>query len=277
MKKFLFITICLGCFIFASSCKQGTKSSDNSLRFDTIQVNTLHYQNNDETQMPCHLQISFVFPEAGLNEGLLKNLQSAFIEKLIDPSLASLNPQQATDVFSKQYFERFDKVPLDEIYTQEELESKSDYPYYLILKDSIVYNKNNFLSFVVEKYVYEGGAHGSKEYYGYVVDLTTGKFVEEDDFAGVNYSRNLAELMVKKLAQKNGLTNPEELENIGYINIAEMVPNNNFTLDTKGITYYFNEYEIGAYFLGITQIFIPYEELKMYLSQDNPISAITGY
>ena len=41
----------------------------------------------------------------------------------------------------------------------------------------------------------------------------------------------------------------------------EITPNGNFTVSEKGITYTFNQYEIGPYALGIIGITIPWDEI----------------
>ena len=283
-NRFLLIAICIVCLISGYSCKHIKQTDNNALGFDTLLVNKVYHQSNDESQPACNLQITFVYPKAEEEEKSSRNLQSLFIEKTFGESYSTLSPKEALKVFTSLYVNEFDNFireddpdnhdDLDEFGI--ESEEMGEYLYYLILKDSIVYNKNNFLSFLVEKHIYEGGAHGSSSLYGYVVNLGTGKPINEDSFAGINYSKNLSALMAQKLAEENGLSDPQELENIGYININDIAPNNNFTLNEKGITYYFNEYEIGAYFLGVTKIFIPYEELNLYISKENPISSIIG-
>ena len=240
-----------------------------------------HFQNNDKASPECKLEVKFVYPNVGLDEKNLKELQFLFIEKVLGSSFSNQTPQNALNVFTSDYvseFNRFvwykDAEDIDTTDEKQNLEDGSEYLYYLTLENQIVYNKNNFISFCVKKSVYEGGAHDSNSIHGYVINLTTGELITEDFFAGTNYSPNLSSLMAKKLAVENGLSNPQELEEIGYINITDIAPNNNFTLDERGITYYFNEYEIGAYFLGITKIFIPYEELIMYIPGNSPIFQI---
>jgi len=152
------------------------------------------------------------------------------------------------------------------------LEDENNFIYELNLEDEILYNRNNFISFIVRNTNYEGGMHGSYSVYGYVIDLNTGKFLTEEDFAGNNYKKNLSSVMVQKIAAAKGLDRVSELEDIGYNAIEDIIPNENFTIDDKGITYYFNECEIAAYFVGVTEVFISYEELKAYISIDSPIS-----
>ena len=296
-KSFSLTVVCVVHLLLAFSCKQNVKNDGNTINLDSLQVNVIHHQHNDTTQPACNLQISFVYPKLETDEKKQKCLQSLFIGKTFDEALSILTPQEALEIFSKQYINEFDNFREEEDHeeheehechedhehfeeTEFELNNpkfESEYHFYLTIKTQVVYNKNNFLSFTVERNIFEGGAHGSNSIYGYVVNLNTGKLINEDLFAGGNYSKNLSALMTQKLAKENGLSSPQDLENIGYINTSDITPNNNFTLNEKGITYYFNEYEIGAYFLGVTKVFIPYEELKIYISENSPISpVITG-
>ncbi|GHV08859.1 hypothetical protein FACS1894160_3850 [Bacteroidia bacterium] len=97
----------------------------------------------------------------------------------------------------------------------------------------------------------------------------------ENDFAGDDFEQNMSAVIVQKILEANELNNPDQLENLGFYG-SEILPNGNFTLNDKGITYYFNEYEIAAYFVGVTEVFIPYEELNIYIISDSPIASLAG-
>jgi hypothetical protein len=245
--------------------------------FDTIRVDKIHHLNNDTSQLSCNLQISFIYPKSCNDTGELKSLQTLFIENVLSESFGNLSPQEAIHNYDMQYILNFDELNAEGFNNDDySLEDENGFIYYLNLKNEVVFNKNNFVSFTVESENYEGGAHGSHNICGYVIDLSTGKLLDEDTFAGNNYKKNLSSVMIQKVAEANGVETAEQLENIGYINIDELAPNGNFTLDDKGITYYFNEYEIASYSVGITKVFIAYDELKVYITEDNPISSLAG-
>jgi hypothetical protein len=65
-----------------------------------------------------------------------------------------------------------------------------------------------------------------------------------------------------------------ELENIGFFNLDEIYPNNNFYADETGITYTFNEYEIAAYVVGAVSVQIPYENIRHLLRRESPVSEL---
>jgi hypothetical protein len=274
-KKSLIIIFCL---LFAfTTCKKGTKSDKNTVLLDTIRIQQTHYLDNDTTKVKCNLLLIFVYPQAYKNPEETKKLQKIFIGNVLSGSLDSLSPQEAADSYVLQYIKNFDELN-NESFNPEDysLSDESDFTYYQVLQNEVVYNKYPFISFVVKSENYEGGAHGAHSVYGYVIDLETGKLLSEDTFAGENYQKGLSALILQKIANANDLQNVEQLKGIGYDRIEDAIPNGNFTIDDKGITYYYNEYDIAAYFIGTTQVFIPFDELKDYLSENNPITSLAG-
>lgn len=261
--------------ILAVSCRPNPPTTGSQLEFDTLRVNTTHYINDNKSMPACNLNIRFVYPVSGTTPEDLKPLQSLFIEKILHEQFSQLTPKEAIDAYRLQYLSEFKQLDPQET-SELEVDEKNGFTYYMDISNRIVYNRNNFISIEVERENYEGGAHGSKSIHGYVVDLNSGELLNEDSFAGTNYNKNVSELMLRILARNNNLSDPEELLNIGYTNVSDLVPNGNFTLNEKGITYYFNELEIGGYFLGVTSLFIPYEELTIYIQKESPISEITG-
>jgi len=261
-------------FVFCLSCKNKTKIPDDTVSFDTIRVDETCPSEISESKahISCRLNITFVYPNSYKDADILHKLQSAFVERTFSVKYAGLSPQQAVDSFKNQYITGFQSEKFfDEDY---DLGDESAFQYHLDLKDSITYNGNNLVSFLVETENFEGGAHGSRSAFGYVIDLNTGEYITEDSFAGTDYKKNLSEIIVKKIAEANKVNDPKQLEGMGYNSIDDIVPNGNFTIDEEGITYYFNEYEIAAYFIGITRVFISYDELKVFITDDNPVAAL---
>jgi hypothetical protein len=153
---------------------------------------------------------------------------------------------------------------------------ETGYAYYTKLRNTVLYNQNGFISFVVESLVYEGGAHSSKHIYAYVINMETGELLQEDQFSGTNYRFNISSILADKIVEANGLKNGKELENLGYNSVGDIIPNQNFTLDNEGITYYFNENEIAGTSVGIVKVFIPYNELNIYVAKYSPIDVLVN-
>jgi len=281
MKKvnFFFLFVCIFYVLFSFCCNPtGKYIGENAIRFDSVQIAETYYIHDDTTRPGCNIQISFIYPDSADNR-LLMPMQDIFVEKFFGDSYKNLNPEQATLKYICQYIQDFQAlenlVPDSIAPTEDEhYKDESGYTCYAKLQNHILFNRGDFLSFTVELTSYEGGAHSSKSIYGYVINLKTCDLLQDDQLAGNDYDSHISKIMIDSIVKRNGVAKPEDLENLGYNSISDIHPNNNFTIDEKGITYYFNEDEIGGTLLGLTQIFIPCEEIKLYLADDSPVKTL---
>ncbi|MDR0864866.1 MAG: RsiV family protein [Candidatus Symbiothrix sp.] len=276
----LFSFVCVFYILFLVGCKPQTKTVNNSIHFDSIQVTKVYYLFNDTAKPGCNIQVSFIYPDSSDDAQPLNTLQNIFVEKMFGSSFRDLSPEQAVEDYCKQYIEEFEEfespVCYDTIDDDEEdvYEDETGFASYIHLNNKLLFNHNGFVSFIVESLSYQGGAHSSRSIYGYVINLATGDFLREEQFAGNGYKANLSRLLADKIAAANELEKAEDLENLGYNDLSDIGPNDNFTLDEKGITYYFNENEIAGTMVGLTQVFIPYSELNVYIAGNSPIETL---
>ena len=265
--------------IVSVSCTKKTKSDDNEVLFDSIHVNKAQSIDYKDTKVNYNLHIAFTYPVECKKESSLSDLQRMFIAKFLPSQYANLSPTMAIDSFSTQYLKDFQAIRWSDSHDEDSmLEDENSFIYELSLENKVLYNKNSLISFVVRNANNGGGGSDvSNSVYGYVINLKTGKLLTEEDFAADNYKKEVSSLLAKKIAAAKGLDDVSQLKDNGYKDIEDIVPNENFTVDDKGITYYFNEDEIAAGFIGITEVFISYDELKAYITNNNPISSLAGF
>jgi hypothetical protein len=258
------------------SCRRSGGLDDNAVRFDSVETDETYHLFNDTAQPRCNVQIRYQYPDSA-DACLLQTLRNQFIDKVFGETFENTPPAQILEEYKRQYINDFKRFEGPD--GLKSLVGGADHPYIdsngyvfrIQLKDSVLYNKNGFISFLVETTDYAGGVHRSHCAYAYVIQLSTGDFLREEDFAGLHYKKNLSLLIVQKLAVANDLDDPEELENLGYIALSDIVPNGNFSIDDKGITYYFNENEIAGIGEGVIRVFISYDEIELYLAAESPL------
>lgn len=117
--------------------------------------------------------------------------------------------------------------------------------------------KNYSLSY----FSYRGGAHGIMTVSQLVFDARTGALLSEGDFFREGYQGPVTELL--KAAVRQDLAQDPELQQL--IDPDLVVPNGNFSVDEKGLTWVFQPYEIGPYALGLVSATVSWEELSPYL------------
>lgn len=274
-KGFIFLAILS---LVISGCNTGSKNTvENNIKFDSISVEKIYHLLDNPDNPNCNLQINFVYPVQYANKEILKKIQQQFILSYFGDGYENFTPEEAVKNYTEEYLNAYKDLEND---FKAEVEKSNDSPvgawfsYYEMSSDKITYNQNDILSYVVFFENYTGGAHGAHSYMNHIIDLKTGKPITEEDIFVENFQENLAKILVEKIAKQNNVTDPKELENIGFFSVDEIFPNGNILIDKDGITYTFNEYEIAAYVVGAIQVQLPYAEIEHLLKKDSPISLL---
>ena len=121
----------------------------------------------------------------------------------------------------------------------------------------------HFVNYLIDKYEYLGGAHGMTAETPIVFDLKTGDVVQYEAF-----TEHVGTEKLKELIEKHKFDNLKEeidefgldADNIFYVESIE--PSPFYTVDEKGLTFYYQPYDLAPYVFGVITIPIPWEELK---------------
>lgn len=264
------------------ACESKPKVLDNGIEIKSIRLEKTYYLFNDTTKPACLVEINFQYPVSERNDSDISKLQSIFIEKCLGNNYKDRSPERALNDYAEDYISNFKLLEVNDEYLtffededdETDYEEEQEYSYYVKISNDIMLNKSNIISFTVEKTSYEGGAHDSKLVDGYVIDLNNYSLLSESDFEGNSYKAHVSQLLANQIAKDNQLLDSKELENIGYTSLEDIIPNGNFFVNEKGITYIFNVNEIAGTMVGITKVFIPFSELKVYTSKENPLSVL---
>jgi hypothetical protein len=84
------------------------------------------------------------------------------------------------------------------------------------------------------------------------MDEQTGRILTESDIFEPGYYQQLTSLLREYLPKCT------EIDMIFDANIS---PSDNFYVTSEGITYVYQQYEIGPYALGLVEVLIPWSEL----------------
>lgn len=266
--------------LFISGCKTGTKQSmENDIKFDSIHVDKTYHLLENPEYPSCSLQLNFVYPVKALNKEILNKIQQQFVLAYLGESYENTAPEEAIVKYTADYLKAYKDLEEDfkaEVARSGDNSIPASFSFYEMSSDNIAYNKNDILSYTVNFTNYTGGAHGANSFTNHVLNLKTGEPVTEADLFIENYQDDLAQILIDKICKQNNVENPKDLENIGFFSVDEIFPNGNFLIDDNGITYTFNEYEIAAYVVGATNIYLPYQEIEHLLKKESPISHIAN-
>lgn len=273
--KSLMALFFLAMIVIVTGCSTNTKqTADNDIKFDSIRVDRTYHLLDNPDNPNCNLQLNFTYPTRFSDNGILKKIQDDFVLSYFGENYENLSPEEAVAKYTEDYLSNYKELETD---FKNELKKKDDRPvsawfsYYEMSCNEITYNRHDILCYTVSFENYTGGAHGSHSYTNHVINLKTGNPVTEEDIFIENFQESLAQILVDHIAKQNKVENPKDLENIGFFSIEEIFPNGNFRVDEDGITYTFNEYEIAAYVLRQTNVFLPYAEIQYLLKKESPI------
>ena len=279
-------------FIASSSCgnvMQSKYNADNLIEFDTVFVADKYHLDEDTTKPYCDINVEFTYPYLS-EETNLQELQQFFVSSMFGSSFESLSPGDAAESYVNNYIENYsqdadtyrESEPDLDVFlefmsdTANELDADNDnsfYSYYERLSNSIVYNKYKVLSFQVKQSNNKSGTvAGYISYSNFAINLNTCKPISENEIFNAGYDIALQGLIITSLLEQNGVKSIEELEDLGFFGIQEIVPNSNFLLNEEGIIYTFNKGEYSAYQLDAPEVFIPYKTIRSLLRENTVVS-----
>ncbi len=286
----LFLLLLIGC----NDPGKSMFKKDNQINFDTLLIEKKHYLSNDTLKPFCELNVNFVYPIES-SKSKLKRIQQHFIQTAFGRNYDAFVPEEALNEYVNNFIKNyetdaniFDEDLLDlenhpdlipqnmDLLHDHELQSTTFYSYQESLSNKIHFNESNLLSFQVSQVNNKGGSATYSSYNNYVINLKTGEMLTESDLFSPGYDLALQQLFANNLLQQNQVKTISDLEDLGYFGIQEIVPNRNFLIDSKGITYTFNKGEYSAYPLSAPIIFIPYNEIKMLLKSNTVVSKLAG-
>lgn len=265
MKKTIFLSL-LGFFaVFLFSCREESGSKLLSLSYaDT------YYLSSDTSRGAFRISIQMEFPAGHTeNDSLIRSslVSLIFGENYLRLSNDSLLPAYAADM-RQEY--RLDNEPL----LQESKDEDLLYPFnneHTIEGFSLL-NDQNIFSYGLDRYAFMGGAHGLEIRSYYNFDLKAKHLITEADLFTQGYQSELTTLLRTKINEDNkAMFSEKELKELDYW-VDSIKPNGNFYISDEAITYVFNPYEIAPYYMGHTEVVLPFNRLASLLKTDSPIA-----
>ncbi len=289
-----FILLLLISILVISCNNVGTNrlGADNDVQFDTIRTVKRHHIEGDSRNPYCDIKIDFIYPISS-QETEISTIQKFFVNSMFGSSFEELDPEHAIDAYISNYFNNYSKdantyretvVDMNELQTlihgmdshdSEHEVNDTFYSYFESLSDSITFNKFDIISFQVKQSNSKGESNSFYvSYSNYVFNLITGSQILEGDLFIAGYDFAMQNMIITALMEQNNVETIEDLEDIGFFGVREIVPNKNFLINEKGITYTFNKGEYSAYQLDAPQVFLPFNIIRPLLKENTIISKL---
>ena len=236
-----------------------------------------YYLSKDTTKGALSMDLEVEIPVAFTNKEVLKSIRAVIVTNLFGEEYVSHANDSIVQLFSNKLVTEYkeNNGPL-----LDELDSTNRYSFdnehtlsgFSLLSDKKIYE------YGIERYVNMGGAHGleTRNYYNF--DLKTGNLITEKDLFKAKYESELAKLIKLRIVEESKEYKDEknsepilDLENTDYWTDS-IKANGNFYITDEGINYVFNPYEIAPYYMGQTEVTLPFNRLNSLLKPNSIIA-----
>lgn len=265
------LVVLLAASSFFFSCGNTVNKNAYALEFDSLQVNETEHLFGDTAKPACNLTINLTFAAHSSDVRLKDSLNSYFLSACFGEKYMTMTPEEAIREYTEKYTSDY-RNDLEPMFRKEEQEEGGNigawYSYYKGIESHVQLCNDLLLTYRIDYNEYTGGAHGIYMSSFLNLNLKTLAPLRLEELFEEEYKEELTELLWKQLMADNKAATRQELEEMGYASTGELTPTENFYLDSKGITFYYNVYDITPYVMGAVRITLPYEEITPLMNAE---------
>ncbi len=257
------------------ACTDKMKQNVGALEFDSLQVNRTEHLFGDTAKPACNIVMNVAFVRHS-SDSVMKDSLNTFIMALcLGDEYMNETPQSAIPLYADHYIRNY-RGDLEPMYAKEDGEGNVGawYSYYKGIEGHVQYYRGDLLVYRMDFNEYTGGAHGIYMTSFLNMNLQTLMPIRLADLFVPDYEMYLTDLLWNQLMADNNVATHEELEEMGYTSTGDLAPTENFYLDTDGITFYYNVYDIAPYVMGPVKITLPYDAVRHLLNDNKLIESI---
>jgi len=236
-----------------------------------------YYLAKDTTKGSLSVDIEVEIPNEFADSSVLKAVRACIISNLFGDEYVSHKNDTLVHLFASELLKDY-KANNEPLINQ--LDSTKRYSFnneHTVSGFSLLSDKKIYV-YGIERYIYMGGAHGLETRNFYNFDLKTGKLITENDLFKADYKSKLAELIKVRIVEESKEYKDEKnsepvtsLEDTDFWTDS-IKSNGNFYITDESINYVFNPYEIAPYYMGQTEVSLPFNRLKDLLKTNNIIT-----
>jgi len=251
-----------------SSCRQKT--------IRTIEKSDIerYYLASDTSKGALSIELNVEIPVCFDSQKVLDSIRNNIVSNLFGLEYIQIENDSLVQKFTSDLKKEY-KLTNEPILNEMDEKSLYSFNNEHILDGFSLLNDEHIYSYGINRYVFMGGAHGLNTINYFNFNLKNGKQITESDLFMKNSTKKLTELIKKRIVEQS--LEDESLEPIKNLEKTDfwtdaIKPNGNFYITDESLNYVFNPYEIGPYYLGITEVRLPYERLKSILKPNSIIS-----
>lgn len=260
-----------------SGCKNTTALKDNS---PAVTVKSKQLNDNSSFTMSngerCTITADAIIDyPVSVGEGVsVDSLQRLFAAYVLE-SGDSLSLQEAMRQVVANSMHQYDfmqePVNKDEA---DESEDLTTLKYATSTRISPIYNKNGVVTFERVDVVKKNDKVTSITHRYYSFDIETQTYIDVNRLFRDDAVADVCQLLKQLLLAQNNVTGNEQLNDLGYFNVENIMVSRNFYFDEKGVTWSYLPNELAVEAVGEPKITIPYGDLESSLCENSIIDRL---
>ena len=263
MKKTALYSLTLA-GVVSAACS-GTYTPE-QLTFDSIKVEKRVPLTQDANSPAYEMNINVKYVREG-SDDVRKSVNDAITAKIFNLHYVDISAAVDSFVNGNATSYKNDMLPL---YNEDkrDIDKRPIYEYAADIRTRIEDGKEGVITYFIDMYNFEGGAHGLSQLLTLNFDKTTGKTITLEDVLVPGYKVKLNALLQKALMRKADCKDINELHDKGYRFSMEMYPSSNYVLGRDGITFIYNPYEIAPYALGRIELTVRDNDMEELMKKE---------
>ena len=168
----------------------------------------------------------------------------------------------------------FMQEPVDKNVADEASEDMTTLKYATSTRITPIYNKHGVVTFERVDVVKKNDRVTSITHRYYNFDVESQTFIDVNRLFRDDAVADVCQLLRQQLLQQNNATGNEQLNDLGYFNVENLMVTSNFYFDDHGVTWSYLPNELAVEAIGEPKITISYGDLKDALCDDSIIKRL---
>jgi hypothetical protein len=258
--------LCLLFFVVIglSSCQWGVPKKTAEKPVDTLHYT---YKTIKERAADCGTKPDSTCTVVKVNYPVFesaKTLNDTITRKLTAMFAMDGKPDSSLELMTKKFLKSYDDFKKDD--------SRSGMFFTLDDSVKVIHQDSSLTTLQVSGYSYQGGAHGGS-FTGFINwDVKAKKNLRLDDIFAAGYHEKLTTIAEGIFRKDEKLSGTASLADNYFFKDNKFALNENLSITPLGIKFLYNQYEIKPYAAGITELFIPYAQIKSLLQPGSVVS-----
>lgn len=273
LTSLIYIVLCAACS--SNSSKRGFDTNDTVTVATVKMSDTTTFKKSNGNICAIYSDGTFSYPTSFSDKNSLAALQKLYTTFVLDANdTLSLNDAMHSCVANSLH--QYDL-------TQDEDESILNYgidesePYLTYRCSTTIqlhYNKNDLVTFCKIDMVKKDSIVTSITHNYFTFDLKTMCLVDLSHIVRDDAQSQLTALLRSRLLEQNKVENNDQLNELGYFNIDNLIVTTNFFFDEKGITWSYQPNKLAVSAVGEPHITLSFDELKPLACEGSIINRI---